>query len=143
MRVFLKIEYDGTNYCGWQIQPNGNTVQDEIAKAIERITGEKINLVGSGRTDAGVHALGQVAHFDTFSSIPPEKFKQALNTVLPADIKIAESKRAKEDFHARYSAKKKTYIYKLYQCDHTRPLKDRYAVRIGYDLDVEKMDEGA
>ena len=143
MRVFLKIEYDGTNYCGWQIQPNGNTVQAEIVKAIETLTGESVNLVGSGRTDAGVHAVGQVAHFDTQASVPPEKFKQALNTILPDDIKISESGMAKENFHARYSAKKKTYIYRLYESDHTHPLKDRYAVRVAGPLNVKKMNDGA
>ena len=115
MRVFLKIEYDGTRYSGWQIQPNGITVQEEIEKAIEKLTGEQVNIVGSGRTDSGVHAEGQVAHFDTQSSIPAEKFAPALNGVLPKDIKIIMSKQVGEDFHARFSAKRKTYRYTVYE----------------------------
>ena len=74
MRVKLTIEYDGTDYCGWQIQPNGTSVQQVITDAIEKVTGETVKLIGSGRTDAGVHALGQVAHFDTNSAVPAEKF---------------------------------------------------------------------
>lgn len=138
MRVFLKIEYDGTRYSGWQIQPNGITVQEEIEKAIEKLTGEQVNIVGSGRTDSGVHAEGQVAHFDTQSSIPAEKFAPALNGVLPKDIKIIMSKQVGEDFHARFSAKRKTYRYTVYESEQARPLLDRYATKLAVKVnDIE------
>ena len=114
MRVFIKIEYDGTDYCGWQIQPNQITVQEEIDKAIEKLTGEKCSVTGSGRTDSGVHALGQIAHFDTNSTIPANKFANALNQYLPNDIKVLESWQVEDSLHARYSAKRKTYQYNIY-----------------------------
>lgn len=139
MRVFLKIEYDGTGYCGWQIQPNGTTVQEIIEKAIFSLTGERVSVTGSGRTDSGVHALGQVAHFDTDSCIPPEKFANALNQFLPDDVKVVESRKVADDMHARFSAKRKTYRYKIYESKHPRPLLNRYSVRVEYPLDLEKM----
>ena len=143
MRIILKIEYDGTDFCGWQRQPNGVSVQEEIENALFALTGEKTSVVGSGRTDAGVHAAGQVAHFDTQSNIPPEKFSDALNGILPPPIKILVSKRAPEGFHARYSAKKKTYVYKMYESKYIRPLKSRYAAKVGYKLDVAAMNAAA
>ena len=141
MRVFIKIEYDGTDYCGWQIQPNQITVQEEIEKAIEKLTGEKCSVTGSGRTDSGVHALGQIAHFDTSSTIPANKFANALNQYLPNDIKVLESWQVEDSLHARYSAKKKTYQYNIYISRHARPLYDRYFARVEYALDVDKMSE--
>ncbi len=143
MRVFIKIEYDGTDYCGWQIQPNAATVQEEIEKALLALTGEKCSVTGSGRTDSGVHALGQVAHFDTNSAIPADRFASALNQYLPCDIKVIESWQAEGDLHARYSAKRKTYQYKIYMSKHPRPLLERYATRVEYDLDEVKMNEAA
>ena len=143
MRIVLEIEYDGTDYCGWQIQPNGDTVQEEIELAIEKVTGVRSQVCGSGRTDSGVHAAGQVAHFDTNSSIPPEKFAAAINAVLPNDIKIKRSKQADENFHARFSAKKKTYVYKMYVEEFVSPLKDRYALCIPYKLNAENMQKAA
>ena len=139
MRVFLKIEYDGTEYCGWQIQPKSVTVQQKIEDAITRLTGENVSVTGSGRTDSGVHALGQIAHFDTQSTIPAEKFSSALNQFLPNDIKVMESWQVDEDLHARYSAKRKTYRYKLYLSKHARPLKDRYMARVDFNLDIGAM----
>ena len=143
MRVFLKIEYDGTNYCGWQIQPNGITVQEVLEKAISTLTGEDVSVTGSGRTDSGVHAEGQVAHFDTSSSIPAEKFTHALNGILPSDVKIRESYQVCDNLHARFSAKRKTYSYRVYTSEQPRPLKDRYFARVGYKLDVDKMNEAS
>lgn len=139
MVVKLIIEYDGTAYCGWQVQPNGVTVQEEIEKALYKLTGQKVGITGSGRTDAGVHAEGQVASFkieDT--TIPAERFSFALNTILPEDIRILSSQKASEDFNARFSAKRKTYRYKMYVSKTCRPLKERYAYRID-DIDVDKM----
>ncbi len=143
MRIAIVVEYDGTEYCGWQIQPNGNTVQAELERAVEKVTGKRTPVTGSGRTDAGVHALGQVAHFDTDFSIPPENFAFALNAVLPKDIKVIKSERAKDGFHARFSAKKKTYAYKFYVSDVPRPLKDRYFARVPYPLDFSAMKKAA
>ncbi len=130
MRIVITVSYDGTGYCGWQRQKNGISVQEVIENAILKLTGEKVSLVASGRTDAGVHAMGQVAHFDTLSKIPPEKFYLALNSLLPDDIRILSSFLAEESFHARYAAKRKTYVYKFYLSPVTLPLKDRYATRI-------------
>lgn len=143
MRVVLKIEYDGTDYCGWQIQPNGVTVQETIERAFFNATGEKIRLFASGRTDSGVHAQGQIAHFDTNLSQPAESFKHILNAVLPSDIKITDSFKAKDGFHARFSAKRKTYRYSAYVSQIDRPLLSRYSARVNGGFDVEKMKLGA
>lgn len=139
MRVVLKISYDGTNYCGWQRQKNGVSVQEVLEDALLKLTGEKTNLTASGRTDSGVHAAGQVAHFDTTATIPPEKFYLALNSILPDDVRVLSSFLAPEGFHARYTAKRKTYLYNFYISQVTLPLKERYAVKID-DFDVEKAN---
>ena len=139
MRILLTIEYDGTDYCGWQIQPNGKTVEEEIETALFRLTGEKISVTGSGRTDSGVHAAGQAAHFDTQSKIPSERFSYALNSLLPKDIRIVSSVEVPQTFHARFSAKKKTYRYSMYVSNTEKPLKERYAAEIYPLPDIEKM----
>ena len=139
MKIRLVISYDGTNYCGWQSQENGTSVQQLVERAVLDATGEKVAVVSSGRTDAGVHAAGQVAHFETKCPIPPEKIKFALNALLPDDVKIVKSERAADDFHARYSAKKKTYRYSFYVSDVILPLKDRFAERIVSEPDYPKM----
>lgn len=139
MIIKLIVCYDGTNYCGWQIQKNQISVQQVLEKAIKQITGETVKVAGSGRTDAGVHAEGQVCSFETNCNIPPENFAKALNTVLPADVKAVKSQKATENFNARKSAKKKTYVYSLYLSQTQNPLKERYASRIDCDLDLEKM----
>ena len=142
MRIKLTITYDGTNYCGWQTQPNGLSVQSVLEQAIFSATGEKdIKIIGSGRTDAGVHATGQVAHFDTKSSIPPEKFFKAINAHLPADVKVIKSERADEHFNARKSAKQKTYAYSFYFGQTELPLKERYATRLDYVPSVEQLEK--
>jgi len=112
--VKLIIEYDGTNYHGWQKQKNAKTVQDTIERAIKGLTGEKVDLIGASRTDFGVHALGQVANFITNSGIPGDRFSYALNRMLPDDIVIKESQEVDMDFHARYKAKGKRYRYLIY-----------------------------
>lgn len=142
MRIAIAVEYDGTNYCGWQIQPNGVTVQQKLEDALYTLTGGRISVTGSGRTDSGVHALCQVAHFDVQSSIPPEKFAPALNAMLPDDIRVISSREVSEDFHARFTAKRKTYRYRFYESDMIHPLLDRYAARVG-QLDVSAMDRAA
>lgn len=140
MIVKLTVSYDGTNYCGWQVQPNKITVQEVVEKALFTLTGEKIKVIGSGRTDAGVHAEGQVAHFKREKeNIPPEKFALALNIILPDDVKIVKSERADDDFSARRSAKRKTYVYRTYVSTAILPLKDRYAVQLEKQPDVSAM----
>ncbi len=143
MRVKIVVTYDGSNYCGWQIQPNAVTIQEILQNALFEITGEKIKVKGSGRTDAGVHALGQVAHFDTKSTIPAKNFYRALNVRLPDDIKVLSSEQVDENFNACSSAKKKTYRFKTYVSQTILPLKDRYAVQLKRQPDLEKMKECA
>ena len=143
MRVILGIQYNGKDFCGWQIQPNGRTVQQTLEDALKKLTGENISVQGSGRTDSGVHALCQVAHFDTQSTIPPQKFACALNGLLPSDVQVLFSMQAKDDFHSRFSAKKKTYVYTFYQSEVNLPLTDDYAQRIAGKVDVDKMQAGA
>lgn len=114
MRVALLIDYDGTNYNGWQRQKNGIGIQEIIENALKEITGEEINLRAAGRTDAGVHAKGQVADFDTQSSIPGDKFLYPLNNILPDDIRIMASAQVADDFSARFDALEKHYQYRIY-----------------------------
>ncbi len=119
--IKLTIEYDGTNYVGWQKQINGIGIQTKIEEAIFNTTNERVNLTGSGRTDSGVHARGQVANFRTNSSIPGEKFKDALNIKLPWDIAIVESEEVDLDFHSRYDAVAKEYSYLIYNNSNRSP----------------------
>ena len=107
----LIIQYDGTNYAGWQIQENAVTVQEKIKDAIEILTKEEVNLTGSGRTDTGVHALGQVANFKTANELDLYRFKHSLNSILPKDISIENIEKTSEAFHSRFDAKKRSYIY--------------------------------
>ena len=107
----LTIQYDGTNYAGWQVQNNAVTVQQKIIEAIEIITKEKVNLIGSGRTDAGVHALGQAANFRSEKELDPDKFRYSLNAVLPHDISVSKIENVADSFHARFDAKSRSYIY--------------------------------
>ncbi len=116
------IEYDGTNYAGWQRQANALAVQQVIEEALHRLTGERVTLHGASRTDAGVHALGQSAHFDTESRIPGEKFSYALNALLPRDIRIRGSADTSDDFHARFSTQGKRYRYLFYDAPHAGAL---------------------
>ena len=144
MKVKLTVSYDGTSYCGWQVQPNGISVQQVLEDALEKVAGVKIKTVGSGRTDAGVHAKGQVVDFETpFENIPAEKFYKALNVYLPSDVKVLSSERVDNDFSAIKSAKSKTYSYFCYISNVELPLKERYAVKIDGNIDVEKMKEVA
>ena len=101
-RVRIVVAYDGTNYCGWQIQPNGITIEEVLNERLRKLTGEDIRIIGASRTDSGVHALGNVAVFDTESSIPPERMAYALNQRLPEDIVIVRSDEVASDWHPRY-----------------------------------------
>lgn len=144
MKIKLTVTYDGTNYCGWQVQPNKITVQQTLEDALYKLTGEKIKVVGSGRTDAGVHAEGQVAHFERENdNIPPEKYAIALNIILPDDVKVISSERVDDDFSARRSAKRKTYVYRTYVSSAILPLKDRFALQIEKQPNVSAMRECA
>ena len=143
MRIKLCLSYDGTDFCGWQRQRNGVSVQQTVEDAVYNLTGEKVTVTASGRTDAGVHAKEQVAHFDTNANIPPEKFYKALNTFLPNGVKALSSEKASDNFNARKNAKRKTYEYSLYLSDTELPLKERYGTRVYGDTDIEKMRSAA
>ena len=140
-RYKLTIQYDGTNYCGWQAQPNGISVQETLTKALQEIADGEVKLTGSGRTDSGVHARGQVAHVDMETSVPADKIALAINPRLPSDISIISSEEVGDDFHARFSAKRKTYEYRLYVSDCTLPLLDRYALRLDKAPDIQRMKD--
>ena len=135
-RIKLIIEYDGTGFHGWQIQNNAHTVQEEMEKAILRITGEKIRIAGAGRTDAGVHAFGQVAHFDTLSRSPADRFAAALNSVLPETIAVITSEEVEQDFHARFSATGKTYEYRILNRQIRSPMITKRAWHVREKLDL-------
>lgn len=141
--IKLTIQYDGTNYCGWQKQKNGISIQEEIETAIFKVTGEDVNLIGSGRTDKGVHALGQVANFKTNSKIPPDRFRYALNSNLPQDISIVFSELVDDSFHSRYDAKGKTYKYTIYNGEIRNPIYNRYAYHVPVKLDIDSMEKAA
>lgn len=142
-RYKLTIQYDGTAYCGWQSQKNGVSVQQVLQEGLQTIAKGEVKLVGSGRTDAGVHAKGQVAHVDMVTSVPSEKIALAVNAKLPDDIVILASAECDEGFHARYSAKKKTYKYSTYVSSTRLPLVDRYALKLDKFPDIDKIKEGA
>ncbi|PKK87720.1 MAG: tRNA pseudouridine(38-40) synthase TruA, partial [Candidatus Wallbacteria bacterium HGW-Wallbacteria-1] len=141
--IQIIISYRGTNYCGWQVQPNGVTIQEVIIKAIKELTGESVNLTGSGRTDAGVHALAQSANFFTAATIPPEVWYRALNTRLPADIRVISSRESSPDFHSRYNAKGKSYVYKILASPVASPFLADLAFHVTRTLDWAAMEEAA
>ena len=143
-RIRIFVAYDGTNYCGWQIQPNGITIEEKLNKALNRLTGEDIRVIGASRTDSGVHALGNVAVFDTESPIPPERFSYALNQRLPEDIVVVKSDEVPLDWHPRYQDNiSKTYEYHIYNAQMPNPLKTRYCTFVSFPLDIGAMREGA
>ncbi len=141
--IKMILEYDGTRYHGWQRQANGLTVQEVLEEGISTITQEDIRVIGSGRTDAGVHALGQVANFRTNSNIGPRGLLQGINSLLPWDIVVKELAEADTSFHARYNAKSKTYMYQIYRGAVRSALYRDYAWFIHDTLDIEKMKEAA
>ena len=143
VNIKLIIEYEGTNYCGWQKQKNANSIQEEIEKAIWKITGDKVNLIGSGRTDRKVHARGQVANFVTKSKIPPDRFKYALNSKLPVDIRIIDSKLVDEKFHSRYDAIGKRYQYIILNRPIISPLYRNFSYHVPYPLNHRAMEEAS
>ena len=139
----LIIAYDGTDFAGWQIQPDAATVQGTLLLAIGRITGEKVLPQGSGRTDAGVHALAQVATFQTVSAIPTKNFVIALNDILPASIRVLAAEEVAPDFHPRKSAQAKTYRYRIYREAICSPFLSRYVWHYPYPLDEAALREAA
>lgn len=133
------IAYDGTDYVGWQTQKNGTSVQQVLEGALFSITGERVSVQGSGRTDSGVHARAQVAHFDTAARMPADKFAYALNANLPGDIRVLYSEEAPEDFHARFAAKDKEYRYRILLSPHQDVFTRRYALHVHAPVDCDKL----
>ena len=142
-RIKLTIAYDGTNYCGWQVQPNGITIEEVINMALSKLTGENILVIGASRTDSGVHAMGNVAVFDTETTIPPEKIAVALNQRLPEDIVVTKSEEVPLDFHPRYCDCSKTYEYHIINTRIPVPTKRLTNYFVSYVLDIDKMRQAA
>lgn len=139
----LVLSYDGTDFKGWQVQPGLITIQGELQQAIERITGEQILPQGSGRTDAGVHALGQVASFQLTAPIPPSNFLRALNRTLPSAIRILSAETMPDDFHARHSACGKKYEYRIFRGEICPPFLSRYVYSLNWPLNFAAMQDAA
>lgn len=143
IRIKLIVAYDGTNYCGWQIQNNGITVEEVLNRELSALLHEDIQVIGASRTDSGVHALGNVAVFDTETRIPPEKISFALNQRLPEDIRIQNSCQVGDDFHPRFCDTIKTYEYKIWNSRFPNPTVRLYSKFIYYNLDIDKMQKAA
>ncbi len=135
----LNLAYDGSEFFGWAVQPDKPTVQGTLVATLNRITGERVRLYASGRTDAGVHALGQVAHFKTRSRIPAENFQRALNALLPPSIRVLAVQEVALDFHARWQARGKTYRYRILRVQVCPPFLWRYVYHYPYPLDEDAM----
>lgn len=142
-RVKLTVAYDGTAYHGWQIQREGDTIEAELNLHLSQLLGEEIHVTGASRTDAGVHAMGNVAVFNTEARMPIDKIAIAMNTRLPWDIKVQKSEQVADDFHPRFCKVRKTYRYQVWNRPTPNPLLSRYATFYYYPLDAEKMDEAA
>ncbi len=140
-RIRLVVAYDGTNYHGWQIQKNGMTIESELNRCLTELLGEPIEVIGASRTDAGVHAMGNVAVFDTSHQMPGKKIAYALNQRLPEDIRIQKSEEVPADWHPRHVKSRKTYEYRIYRGEFPMPVKRLYSHFIYADLDVGKMQE--
>lgn len=143
MHVLAVLEYDGTEFLGFQSQKRGRTVQDELERALGEFTNEHIRIVGGGRTDAGVHALGQTASFEMEWHSDPETLQRALNAKLPRDLAVRELRQVPEDFSARYDARSRTYLYTVLNTKTRAPLQERYALWVATRLDAEAMQQGA
>ena len=142
-RIRLIVAYDGTNYHGWQLQNNGITIESELNRCLSELLKEPIEVIGASRTDAGVHALGNVAVFDTRSRIPAEKISYALNIRLPEDIRIQKSEEVAADWHPRYCDSRKTYEYRIYRGEFPLPTKRLYSLFTYHKPDVTRMQEAA
>lgn len=141
MRYRITLSYDGSDFCGWQSQPSGNSVQDAVECAVEKLSGERTRVIGSGRTDAGVHAIAQAAHFDIEKEYPPKTIIGALNAYLPKTVRVTAAEVADEKFDALRSVKKKTYMYLMY-CGDAFPLVADRAAAVG-EVDVGAMSKAA
>lgn len=142
-RVRLVVAYDGTNYHGWQIQKNGITIESELNRCLTELLEEPIEVIGASRTDAGVHAMGNVAVFDTSHQMPAKKISYALNQRLPEDIRIQRSDEVPSDWHPRHVKSRKTYEYRIYRGEFPMPVKRLYSHFTYAELDVGKMQEAA
>lgn len=142
-RIKITLDYIGTAYDGWQRQPDRDTVQKRVEEAIFSLSGERVSVVASGRTDAGVHALGQVAHFDVNVAIPAKNYMTGVNHFLPPDIRILSAEEAPDDFHARFSAHEKTYTYCIYESRFDRACYFNRAARVEQKLDLKNMKTAA
>ena len=142
-RIKLTVAYDGTNYCGWQIQPNGITIEEVLNKKLSKLTGEEIRVIGASRTDSGVHARGNVAVFDTDTTIPPDRLAYALNRRMPEDIVIVKSEEVPADWHPRYCDTVKTYEYHILNTRVPDPIRRRTTYFVSYSLDLENMRRAA
>jgi len=142
-RIMLTVAYDGTNYHGWQRQPNGETIESVLNRCLSGLLREETEVIGASRTDSGVHALCNVAVFDTSTNIPPEKLSYALNARLPADIKIRGSREVDASFHPRHCDSRKTYEYRIFNAEFPMPTERLYAHFSYTTYDVERMREAA
>ena len=142
-RIKLTVAYDGTGYCGWQLQPNGVTIEEVLNRTLSELLKEQVSVIGASRTDSGVHALGNVAVFDTENRIPGEKICYAVNQKLPEDIRVLASKEVPPDWHPRKQNCIKTYEYKILNCRISVPTRRLYAHFCYYRLDLEKMRKAA
>lgn len=143
MNIKLRLQYDGTEYHGWQIQKNAPTIQQTLKESIYKVTGEEVNLIGCGRTDAGVHAQNYICNFQTESTIPVSRLPYALNTHLPNDIVCLGASEESDDFHANSSAVGKRYVYRILNREFPDAFWNRYAWHYKYPLDTEKMKAAA
>jgi len=139
----MTLAYDGTAYQGWQVQPERDTIQQRVQAALTRMAKSSVDVVAAGRTDSGVHAFGQVAHFQLVREILPEGILRGLNTMLPEDIRVRTVAEAKPEFHARYSARSKTYRYRLECAPVPLPFTSRFTLHYPYELDREALTRGA
>ena len=142
-RIKLTVAYDGTDYCGWQIQPNGITVEEVLNRNLSELTGEEITVIGASRTDSGVHAQGNVAVFDSDTTIPPERIAYAVNRKLPEDIVVIRSEEVPGDWHPRYQETEKTYEYHILNREMPDPVRRRDTYFVSYPLDLEAMRHAA
>lgn len=142
-RIKLTVAYDGTNYSGWQAQNNAVTIEGVLNKVLSRLLKEEIIVIGASRTDAGVHSMGNIAVFDTESTIPGERFLYVINQKLPEDIVVVHSEEVPLDWHPRHQNSRKTYEYHIYNSKIPNPVKRLYTNFVSFDLDVELMKEGA
>ena len=140
-RVLITVEYFGKEYSGWQLQKNHPSVQGVLQDTLEKLLGHKVKLEASGRTDKGVHAVSQAAHFDTDTTIPTDRIPYAVNLMLPPTVSVHTAVEVPDDFHARYSVKQKTYLYKLYVSRQPCPLKEDFSCRLLSMPDVDRMNE--